>query len=161
MHMADVSDQWLYSAPNLTWQLQKQHTRTCWDCHLNNTYLPFLIKPRPFKLWRRRKIVVLFTSLVSVIKYLTRGIFRKKYTPSWQGRLVGNRGRPAGCTASIVRKQRAHRKWNRVIKPQVPPLITTSISKAPPPKHSTNNPNSATHWGPSVQTCEPIGAISH
>lgn len=29
------------------------------------------------------------------------------------------------------------------------------------PKVSTNFQDSATHWGPSVQTCEPVGDISH
>lgn len=66
-----------------------------------------------------------------------------------------------GHLASKVVNQRMHRKWGWTTKPQAHTPSLSLPHEPPPLKGSITYPNSATCWGPCIQTHEPIGGISH
>lgn len=73
------------------------------------------------------------------------------------GEDMAEEGEAAHHIAYTVTKQIMDRKWDWVTKPQGPPHRTTSSLSALPPEASTAFMNSATSWGPSVQTHVPEG----
>lgn len=98
-------------------------------------------------------------------KHLTRSHLREEGFLYSLGRDRDRAGIVAGWRGITLaaRKQRAARKHTGLYKTSkpAPSYLLHPARLHPPPKGSARFPNSATHWGPSVQTQELMGDTSH